>query len=93
MPDVVLLAASGLGSDRPAMTPPSAQEPLDVSLTEFGRINIMLSKPAVERRSVHRLDVHDGGDELLTNQQINEGTKMLRDWTGGAAHERGGALE
>ena len=93
MANIVLLAPSGLGSDRPAMTPPSAQEPLDVSLTEFGRINIMLSKPAVERRSVHRLDVHDGGDELLTNQQINEGTKMLRDWTGGAAHERGGALQ
>jgi len=33
---------------------------LDV-LIKFGRINIMLSKPAVERRGVHRLDVHDGG--------------------------------
>jgi len=93
MPDVVLLAASGLGSDRPAMTPPSAQEPLDVGLTEFGRLNIMLSKPTIERRGVHRLDVNDSDDELLTNQQIDEGTKMLRDWTGGAAHERGGAIE
>ena len=93
MLDVVPLAASGLGSDWSAMTPASAQEPLDVDLAEFGRINIMLGKPAVERRSVHRLDVHDGGDELMTNQQIDEGTKMLRDWTGGAAHERGGALE
>lgn len=37
MPNVVLLAPSGLGSDWPAMTPPSAQEPLDVGLTEFGR--------------------------------------------------------
>jgi hypothetical protein len=55
MANIVLLAPSGLGSDRPAMTPPSAQEPLDVGLTEFGRINIMLSKPTVERLGVHRL--------------------------------------
>ena len=93
MLDVVLLAPSGLGSDWPAMTPASAQEPLDVGLAELGRINIMLGKPAVERHGVHRLDVHDGGNEMLTNQQIDEGTKMLRDWAGGAAHERGGALE
>lgn len=93
MLDVVLLASSSLGSDRSAMTPASAQEPLDVDVAEFGRINIMLGQPAVERRGVHRLDVHDGGNELLTNQQIDERTKMLRDWTGGAAHERGSALE
>ena len=53
----------------------------------------MLSKPTVERRGVHRLDVHDGGDELLMNQQTDERTKVLRDWTSGAAHERGRALE
>lgn len=93
MQDVVLLAPSGLGSDRPAMTPASAQELPDVDLAEFGRIDIMMGKPAVERRGVHRLDVYDGGDELLTKQQLNEGTKMLRDWAGGAAHERSGALE
>ncbi|MDQ0572604.1 hypothetical protein QFZ42_004438 [Variovorax paradoxus] len=29
MPNAVLFAPSGLGSDRPAMTPPSAQELLD----------------------------------------------------------------
>ena len=75
------------------MTPASAQEPLDMDLAKFGRINIVLGKPAVERRGVPRLDVHNGGDELLANQQIDEGTKMLRDWTGGAAHERGGTLE
>ena len=72
MLDVVLLAPSGLGSDQPAMTPASAHEPLDVGLAELGQINIMLGEPAVERHGVHCLDVHDGGDELLTKQQLNE---------------------
>jgi hypothetical protein len=53
----------------------------------------LLGKPAVERHGMQRLDVHTGSDELLANQQIDEGAKMLRDWAGGAAHERDGASE
>ena len=56
------------------MTPASACEPLNVDLAEFGRINVMLGKPAVKRYGMQRLDVHHGRDELLTNQQIDEGT-------------------
>jgi len=42
---------------------------------------------------MQRLDVHHGRDELLMNQQIDEGTKMLRDRAGGVTHERDGASE
>jgi len=93
LPDVVLFASPGLGSDRPAAAPATARKPSNVDLTEFGRINVMLGKPAVERYGMQRLDVHHGRDELLANQQIDEGTKMLRDRASGVAHERDGASE
>jgi hypothetical protein len=93
MLNVVLLAPSGLSSDRPATPPASARELLDMCIAELGRVNIMLVKPTVERCSVQCLDAHHSGDELLPNQQPDEGTEMLRDRAGGAVRDRDGVLE
>jgi hypothetical protein len=91
--DVVLLAPSGLSSDRPATTPAAARELLDMGFAELGRVNIMLCKPTVERCGVQCLDAHHSGDELLPHQQLDKGTKMPRDRTSGAVRDRGGVLE
>ena len=64
-----------------------------MGLAEGGRVNIMLGKPTVERCGVQYLDAHHSGDELLPNQQLDEGTEMLRDRAGGAVRDRGGVLE
>ena len=93
MLDVVLLAPSGLSSDRPATPPASARELLDMGFAEFGRVNMMLGEPTVERCGVQRLDAHDSGDELLLNQQLDEGTEMLRYGAVSAVRGRGGVLE
>ena len=93
MLDVVLLAPSGLSSDRPATPPASARELLDMGFAELGRVNTMLVKPAVERCGVQCLDAHHSGDEPLPNQQLDEGTEVFRDRTGGALRDRGGVLE
>jgi hypothetical protein len=91
--DVILLAPSGLSSDRPATPPASARELLDMGFAELGRVNMMLGKPTVESCSVQRLDAHDSGDELLLNQQLDEGTEMLRYGAVSAVRGRGGVLE
>jgi hypothetical protein len=93
MLNVVLLAPSGLSSDLSATPPASARELLDMCIAELGWANIMLVKPTVERCGVQCLDAHHSGDELLPNQQLDEGTEMLRDRAGGAARDRDGALE
>jgi hypothetical protein len=64
-----------------------------MGFAELGRVHIMLVKPAVERCCVQCLDAHHGGDELLLNQQLDEGTEVFRDRTGGAVRDRDGVLE
>jgi hypothetical protein len=91
--NVVLLAPPGLCSDWSAAAPASAQKLLNTGFAELGRVNIMLVKPAVERCCVQCLDAHHSGDELLPNQQLDEGTEVFRDRTGGAVRDRGGVLE
>jgi hypothetical protein len=91
--DVVLLAPSGLSSGRPATTPASARELLDMGFAELGRVKIMLCKPTVERCSMQCLDVHHSGDELLPYQQLDKGTEVPRDRTGSAVCDRSGVLK
>jgi hypothetical protein len=90
--NVVLLAPPGLCSDWSAAAPASAQKLLNTSYA-LGGVNVMLVEPAVERCGVQRLDAHHSGDELLPNQQLDEGTEVLRDGACGAARDRGGVLE
>jgi hypothetical protein len=91
--DVVFFAPSGLSSNRPATPPASARELLDMGFAEIGRVNIMLCKPTVERCGVQCLDAHHGGDELLPYQQLDKGSEVPRDRTGGAGRNRSGVIK
>jgi hypothetical protein len=59
----------------------------------MGRFHTMLGEPAIKGYGMPRLDAYHGGGELLPDQQIDEGTKMLSDRAGRATHERDGACE
>ena len=93
MLNVVLLAPPGPCSDWSAAAPASAQKLLNTGFAELGRVNIMLCKPTVERCGVQCLDAYHSGDELLPYQQLDKGTKVPRDRTGGAARDRSGVLK
>jgi len=66
-------------------------------LLGHSKLDYLLSRPMSRRAGTYlaasgRAAEHRPEGYSPFKKQIDEGTKMLRDWTGGAAHERSGAL-